>query len=124
MARAGTWQEASQRLLEDNLDADVNAFVQEHRDVPARTIRRRHSELKRTIGARMRQRSRRGASIDQAVSQNTPEKQRAKGLANTPEKQRAKGLANTPEQQRAKGAQGGQANTPQQQRAKGQANTP
>ena len=104
MACFGTWQEALQQLLEDNLDADVNAFVQEHRHVPAPTIRRRHSELKRTICARRRQRARRGASIDQAVSQNTPEKQKAKGAQG--------GHANTPQQQTVRGGQGGHANTP------------
>ena len=113
--------------LDTDIDFPVAEFIKLHSEVPQRTIRRRHAQLRATLMKRLQKRAALGIQAATVASLNTPESQAAKGSSggkkNTAESQANKGKKNTAESQAAKGSSGGKKNTAESQAAKGKKNT-
>ena len=116
-----------QRCLDTDIDFPVAEFIKLHSEVPQRTIRRRHAQLRATLMKRLQNRTAFGIQAATVASLNTPESQATKGSAggkkNTAESQANKGKKNTAESQAAKGSSGGKENTAESQANKGKKNT-
>ena len=116
-----------QQCLDTDIDFPVAEFIKLHSEVPPRTIRRRHAQLRATLMKRLQKRAALGIQASTVASLNTPESQAAKGSCggkrNTAESQADKGKNNTAESQAAKGSSGGKKNTSESQAIKGKKNT-
>ena len=133
------WEHELQQCLDTDIDFPVAEFIKLHSEVPQRTIRRRHAQLRATLMKRLQKRAALGIQATTVASLNTPESQAAKGSSggkkNTAESQAAKGKKNiaesqankgkknTAESQAAKGSSGGKKNTAESQADKGKKNT-
>ena len=133
------WEHELQQCLDTDIDFPVAEFIKLHSEVPQRTIRRRHAQLRATLMKRLQKRAALGIQAATVASLNTPESQAAKGSSggkkntaesqaakgkkNTAESQANKGKKNTAESQAAKGSSGGKKNTAESQAAKGKKNT-
>ena len=117
------WEHELQQCLDTDIDFPVAEFIKLHSEVPQRTIRRRHAQLRATLMKRLQKRAALGIQAATVASLNTPESQAAKGSfggkKNTAESQANKGKNNTAESQAAKGYCGGKKNTAESQAAKG-----
>ena len=133
------WEQELQQCLDTDIDFPVAEFIKLHSEVPPRTIRRRHAQLRATLMKRLQKRAALGIQASTVASLNTPESQAAKGSCggkrntaesqankgkkNTAESQAIKGKKNTAESQAAKFSAGGKKNTAESQAAKGKKNT-
>ena len=129
------WEHELQQCLDTDIDFPVAESIKLHSEVPPRTIRRRHAQLRATLMKRLQKRAALGIQAPTVASLNTPESQAAKGSCggkkntsesqadkgkkNTAESQAIKGKKNTAESQAAKGSAGGKKNTAESQAAKG-----
>ena len=117
------WEHELQQCLDTDIDFPVAEFIKLHSEVPPRTIRRRHAQLRATLMKRLQKRAALGIQASTVASLNTLESQVAKGSCggkkNTAESQADKGKKNTAESQAAKGSCGGKKNTAESQAAKG-----
>ena len=120
-----------QQCLDTNIDLPVAEFIRLHSEVPQRTIRRRHAQLRATLMKRLQKRTALGIQAATVASLHTPQSQATKGSSggkkNTAESQAAKGSSggkkNTTESQAAKGSFGGKKKTTESQADKGKKNT-
>ena len=125
------WEHELQQCLDTDIDFPVAEFIKLHSEVPQRTIRRRHAQLRATLMKRLQKRAALGIQAVTVASLNTPASQAAKGSCggkkNTAESQAAKGSSggkkNTTRSQAAKGSSGGKKNTSESQADKGKKNT-
>ena len=117
------WEHELQRCLDTDVDFPVAEFIKQHNEVPPRTIRRHHAQLRATLMKRLQKRTALGIQAATLASLNTPQSQAAKGSCggkkNTAASQANKGKKNTAESQAAKGSCGGKKNTAESQAAKG-----
>ena len=109
------WEHELQQCLDTDIDFPVAEFIKLHSEVPPRTIRRRHAQLRATLMKRLQKRAALGIQASTVASLNTPESQTAKGSCG--------GKRNTAESQAAKGSCGGKKNTSESQADKGKKNT-
>ena len=104
------WEHQLQQYLEADTDFVAGRFIKEHPDIPARTIRRRHAELRSTIMKRLQKRQQLGVQATTSGSLNTRTAEAAKGGRNMPEAQATKGSTggskNVPKVQATKGSSG------------------
>ena len=74
------WEHELQQCLDTDIDFPVAEFIKLHSEVPQRTIRRRHAQLRITLMKRLQKRAALGIQAATVASLNTPESQAADGL--------------------------------------------
>ena len=105
------WEHELQRCLDTDIDFPVAEFIKLHSEVPPRTIRRRHAQLRATMMKCLQKRTALGIQAATVASLNTLESQAAKGSCG--------GKKNTSESQATKHSSEGKKNTAASQAAKG-----
>ena len=73
------WEHELQQCLDTDIDFPVAECIKLHSEVPQRTIRRRHAQLRGTLMKRLQKRAALGIQAATVASLNTPEFQAAKG---------------------------------------------
>ena len=68
-----------QHCLDTDIDFPVAEFIKLHSEVPQRTIRQRHAQLRATLMKRLQKRAALRIQAATVASLNTPESQTAKG---------------------------------------------